>query len=93
MLVWQDKTSVILKTKNPERILNLLPRAKQITVKGKQLIAVPHGTRETVTLRHLGFNAPAPIRTYYNWSGQIQTISKRRWKRQHSCQRTNEHSI
>ena len=70
MLVWEDKQALILKTKNPDRILNVLPSAKQFKVKGKPLIAVPHKTRETVALRHLGFNAPAPIRTYYEWSGQ-----------------------
>ena len=70
MLVWQDKQALILKTKYPEKILNIVPSAKQISVKGKSLVAVPHKTRETVALRNLGFDAPAPIRTYYNWSGQ-----------------------
>ena len=70
MLVWQDKQALILKTKNPDRILNVLPSAKQFKVKGDPFVAVPHRPRETVALRHLGFNAPAPIRTYNEWSGQ-----------------------
>ena len=41
MLVWEDKQALILKTKNPDRILNVLPSAKQFKVKGKPLIAVP----------------------------------------------------
>ena len=72
MLVWQDKQALILKTRNPDRILNVLPSAKQFKVKGDPFVAVPHRTRETVALRHLGFNAPAPIRTYYEWSGQYK---------------------
>ena len=28
MLVWQDKQALILKTRNPDRILNVLPSAK-----------------------------------------------------------------
>jgi len=34
------------------------------------LVAVPHRTDETILLRNLGYNAPAPIGTYYNWSGR-----------------------
>ena len=71
MLVWPDKQALILRTKNPERILNAMPSAKQFSVRGKSLVAVPHKTTETVMLRNLGFDAPAPIRTYYKWSGRF----------------------
>ena len=71
MLVWPDKQALILRTKNPERILNAMPSAKQFSVRGKPLVAVPHKTTETVMLRNLGFDAPAPIRTYYKWSGRF----------------------
>ena len=70
MLVWQDKQALILKTRAPEKILNIVPSAKQINVRGNPLVAVPHKTAETILLRNLGYNAPAPIKTYYKWSGQ-----------------------
>ena len=71
MLVWPEKQALILKTRNPDRILNALPSAKPFSVKGNPLVAVPHKTAETILLRNLGFNAPAPIRSYYNWSGRF----------------------
>ena len=62
MLVWQDKQALILKTRNPDRILNVLPSAKQFKVKGDPFVAVPHRTRETVALRHfcLLYTSPSP---------------------------------
>ena len=72
MLVWPNKQALILKTHNPEKILNILPSAKQFVLKGHPLVAVPHRTAETITLRNLGYDAPAPIRTYYNWSGRYK---------------------
>lgn len=70
MLVWPKKKALILKTRNPEQIMNVVPSAKSFSVKGQKLVAVPHRTEETTLLRNLGFNAPAPIRTHYKWSGR-----------------------
>jgi SNF2 family DNA or RNA helicase len=30
---------------------------------------IPHGMRETLMLRHLGFNVPNPMGLYYDWAG------------------------
>jgi hypothetical protein len=30
---------------------------------------IPHGMRETLMLRHLGFNVPNPMGLYYDWRG------------------------
>ena len=72
MLVWQKKEALILKTKTPEQILSVIPSAKHFAVKGTPLVAVPHKTAETIMLRNLGYDAPAPIRSYYNWSGRYK---------------------
>jgi SNF2 family DNA or RNA helicase len=32
-------------------------------------VLVPHGMRETLMLRHLGFKVPNPIMMYYDWKG------------------------
>jgi SNF2 family DNA or RNA helicase len=71
MLVWPDRQALILKTKNPEQILNVVPSAKPFCVKGQPLVAIPHRTAETVMLRNLGYDAPAPIRSYYDWPGRF----------------------
>ena len=72
MLVWPDKQALLVKSRNPDKILNVLPNAKSITVKGVPLVAVPHRINETRLLRNLGYNAPAPIRTYYDWPGRFK---------------------
>ena len=70
MLVWREKKALLLKTKTPEKILNVVPNAKSFMVNGDPIVAVPHKTTETKLLRNLGFPAPAPIRSYYEWSGR-----------------------
>jgi hypothetical protein len=32
-------------------------------------LVVPHGMRETLMLRHLGYTVPNPIDTHYDWCG------------------------
>lgn len=36
---------------------------------GRMSRIVPHGLRETLLLRHLGFKVPNPLELYYNWCG------------------------
>ena len=72
MLIWPKKKALILKTHSPDKILNIMPSARSFTVKGAPLIAVPHRTLETQLLRNLGYDAPAPIRTYYQWPGRFK---------------------
>ena len=76
MLVWPTKKALILKSKTPDKILNVVPSAKSFSVKGQPLVAVPHRTEETTLLRNLGYDAPAPIRSYYELAGSLQTISR-----------------
>ena len=61
MLVWPQKNALILKSRAPEKILNVIPKAKHFTIKGHSVVAVPHRTEETTLLRNLGYDAPALI--------------------------------
>jgi SNF2 family DNA or RNA helicase len=72
MLVWKKKRALVLKVKEPDKILNVIASAKTIKVKGETLIAVPHKMDETKVLRSLGFDAPAPIRHHYDWPGRFK---------------------
>jgi len=72
MLVWPKKKALILKSRDPDRLLNIIPSAKAFKVKGSLYVAVPHRTSETRILRNLGYNAPAPIRHYYDWPGRFK---------------------
>jgi SNF2 family DNA or RNA helicase len=69
MLVVPDKKALIVKSRNPEQLLTLIPTAKSLMFKGQQLVAVPHRLDETRVLTNMGMTAPSPIRYYYKWSG------------------------
>ncbi|MDG1116328.1 MAG: hypothetical protein P8N72_04275 [Flavimaricola sp.] len=75
MLVWPQKKALVLKSRNPERLINTIPAAKSFTVKGVPYIAVPDRMEETRVLRAMGYNAPAPIRHHYDWPGRFKPFS------------------
>ena len=57
MLVWPQKKALVLKSRDPERLINTIPAAKSFTVKGVPYIAVPHRMEETRVLRAMGYKA------------------------------------
>lgn len=67
MIVVPAKRALLLKLRHPEKVKSCLPHAKFVDVKGHRLLACPHKIDETRVLRNLGFNAPSPILSYYNW--------------------------
>ena len=50
-------------------LANLFPSAKQVTLEGKPMLVVRHGTDETKLLRNMGFDVPTPILAHYDWEG------------------------
>lgn len=46
-------------------VANLFPHA----IKAGGLLALPHGVDETLMLRSLGFDVPAPVLSHYDWAG------------------------
>ena len=80
--ILRDKTAVIFKLRNPERITTVIPTSRLVKHKGDTLVAVPHRPDETKVLRNLGFDVPDPMNYYYQWPGrfkpfdaQVQTAS------------------
>lgn len=71
MLIVPEKKALIFKLKNPSRITAVIPTAKIVRAKEGIYVAVPHRLEETLVLRNLGFNAPAPIKYYYNWPSSL----------------------
>lgn len=47
-------------------VMNLFPDAPTLPDGN---VVIPHGMRETLLLRHLGFKVPNPILMYYDWKG------------------------
>lgn len=78
MLIWKEKKALLLKSREPDRITNVIPSAKQFTVKGVPYVAVPHKLVETRVLRNLGYEPPAPIREYYDWPGRFKPFDAQR---------------
>jgi len=71
MLVIEQAKVIALHLDNPERVLDCIPTAKQITLRGSTFTAVPHRSDEVRVLRTLGIRAPAPILHYYGWPGNL----------------------
>ena len=72
MLVYPEKKAVVIRPRNPQQILTLIPTAKPMSVNGKDFVAIPHRLDEVRVLRNLGMAPPSPIRYHYNWSGQYK---------------------
>lgn len=78
MLVLEQSKALILKLKNPSKILNVIPTAKQIHIQGQDFVVVPHKFDEVKVLRNIGIKAPAPILHYYDWPGRYKPFKHQR---------------
>lgn len=68
MLVVKERKLLLVRSRNPERITSIMPRAaRQVEIKGKEFTAVSHCIDATRILRNLGIDAPSPILSYYDW--------------------------
>lgn len=72
MLVVPNKNAVIVKPRNPQQLLTLLPTAKPVKHNGQTLVAVPHKVDEVRVLNNLGIHAPSPIKYHYKWAGMYK---------------------
>jgi len=70
MVVVEQARTLALKLNNPNRVLDSIPTAKHVELRGVPLVLTPHKLDEVKVLRNLGINAPSPILHYYNWPGQ-----------------------
>lgn len=78
MLVIKKHRKLLLNLKDPDRVLTVMPTAKQVTVKGKSLVVVPHRADEVKVLRNLGFDPPPPMSSYYDWPGRFAPFAHQR---------------
>jgi len=78
MIIAPSKKAVVLKLRDPEQVLSMIPSAKPLNVKGVDLVAVPHRREETKALRNLGYEVPAPIRHHYKWPGRFAPFEAQR---------------
>jgi len=72
MLVVERAKAIALKLNNPNRILDSIPTARPIEVRGVPIVVAPHRLDEVKVLRNLGIKAPSPILHYYDWPGRFE---------------------
>jgi SNF2 family DNA or RNA helicase len=78
MLIIDKSKVVALNLKNPNRVLDAIPTARTIEVRGSPLVIAPHRLDEVKVLRNLGIKAPSPILHYYDWPGKFTPFEHQR---------------
>ena len=78
MLIVKQHRKLLLNLTDPERVTTVIPTAKVVDVRGRSLVAVPHRADEVRVLRNLGFDAPAPMSSYYDWPGRYKPFEHQR---------------
>lgn len=82
MQVHKESQSLILKMRDPGRVVHYLPQTRLVTFNGLPLVQVRFGLDEAKVLRNLGIPAPSPIRYFYQflikpprtpWEHQVTT--------------------
>lgn len=78
MLVLEKAKALVLKLNHPARVLETIPTAQTVNVKGHDVVVVPHRVHEVAVLRKLGIEAPSPINHYYDWPGRFKPYEHQR---------------
>ena len=78
MIVSKQHRKLVLNLREPERVTGVIPRARTLSHQGRNLVVVPHELDEVRVLRNLGFDAPNPIDTYYDWPGRHKPFEHQR---------------
>jgi SNF2 family DNA or RNA helicase len=63
---------LILKVRDPGKIVGVIPRARVVNYKGVNLTQVHFGMDEVRVLRNLGLVVPSPVRHDYKWEGKFR---------------------
>lgn len=77
-LVVPHKQKILLNDEHPTRVTTVIPTAKIIQYRGKDLVVVPHELDEVRVLNNMGYNIPSPVSHYYTWSGRYTPFTAQR---------------
>lgn len=78
MLVIKQAKALALKLSNMDRVTSVIPTARRVTLRGADILVMPHRQDEVRVLRNLGIAAPAPINYYYDWPGRFTPYDHQR---------------
>ena len=67
MLVSPRHKKLIVNSRTPNQLAQVIPTARVFHYKGRPLVAVPHKLDEVQVLNNLGIRAPSPIAFHYEW--------------------------
>lgn len=67
MLIHANKKALLLRLKNPNRVLTVIPKSRKVLHESTEYVAVHHGSDEVRVLNNLGIAAPPPILSRYSW--------------------------
>ena len=74
MLVIPTSRKLVMNTPDYARVAAVIPHAKAFEHGGEQLLALHHGTEESIVLKNFGFSVPPPILSYYQWPSRFSAM-------------------
>ena len=78
MQVVERARGVLLKLKDPSRVLETIPSAQVLKYHDRFAVLVKHRLDEVRVLKNLGIEVPSPILHYYDWAGGRQPFEHQR---------------
>ena len=66
-----DTRKIVIDSNVNDIAANYIPHAKRMMHEGKNLLVVPYGVEESIVLKNIGFEVPAPIQHYYDWPARF----------------------
>lgn len=75
MLIHKPSNTLILKLKDPHKVLSVIPKARTVEYRGQTLTQVHYGLEETKVLNNMGIEAPSPIHHRYEWAGKFTPMA------------------
>jgi len=74
MLVVPASRKLVMNTPDYAKVAAVIPHAKAFTMDGANLLALNHGTEESIVLKNFGFSVPPPILSYYEWPSRFTAM-------------------
>lgn len=78
MYIHPSSKSLILKLRDPQRVINVLGSSSKLISVPEGNIAVRHNLETTRVLRNMGIKCPSPILGQYNWPGRYKPYDHQR---------------
>ena len=78
MIIHQPTKSIVLKLRDPARVLAALPRLSRGINAPEGNVQIKHTLETTFALNQLGINVPSPILYQYHWPGKYKPFEHQR---------------